>query len=311
LTLKRRPLTLWDGLFSQNPPIRNFLSGVTDDARKPDEIWVVQINPTQAKSEADGVHALPRIAFSGSDIWDLRNALAGNLALNQELGFVDAINRRMESGRGEDEAPASTAAQRRDKLVQVHRIVMDGNAVEAAAGMPLGANSKLDRDPGLRIALWEHGAVQARRYLALRRHVDKLFAGLDGALAGACACAGGLPPDGAGGGFRPDGAARLGELVVDGATLHGIAPDDPVAPQALVQWRSAHTRINGRPVRIEGRTELATGDGAETGWRLKDVRITAVVPTEPAQPAPTPARVRARRQAGQPAPARPQSEVRH
>ena len=311
LTLAHRPLTLWDGLFSQNPPIRNFLSGVADDARKPDEIWVVQINPTQAKSEADGVHALPRIAFSGSDIWDLRNALAGNLALNQELGFVEAINRRMEAGRGEDDAPATTAAQRRDKLVQVDRIVMDGNAVEAAAGMPLGANSKLDRDPGLRNALWEHGAEQARRYLALRRHVDKLFAGLDGALAGACACAGGLPPDGAGGGLRPDGAARLGELVVDGATLHGIAPDDPTVPQALVQWRSAHTRINGRPVRIEGRSELATGDGAETEWHLKDVRITAVVPTMPAQPLPTPARVKARRQTGQPQPPRPQSEVRH
>jgi len=315
LTLAPRPLTLWDGLFSQNPPIRNFLSGVVDDARKPDEIWVVQINPTQAKAEAGGPHALPRIAFSGGDIWDLRNALAGNLALNQELGFVDAINRRMETGRGEDEAPASTAAQRRDKLVQVDRIVMDATAVEAAAGMPLGANSKLDRDPGLRTALWEHGAVQARRYLALRRDVDKLFAGLDGTLAGACACAAGLPPDGAGGGstgtVRPDGAARFGELVVSSTTVHGIAPDVPDTPQALVEWRSAHTRINGRPVRIEGRSELAAAASPEADWRLKDVRITAVVPTAPAQPVPTPARVKARRQAGQAVPARPQSEVRH
>lgn len=321
LTLGWRPLTLWDGLFSQNPPIRNFLSGVADDARKPDEIWVVQINPTQAKAEAAGPAALSRIAFSGSDIWDLRNALAGNLALNQELGFVDAINRRMEAGRDDDEAPASAAAQRRDKLVQIDRIVMDGAAVEAAAGMPLGANSKLDRDPGLRAALWEHGALQARRYVALRRHMDKLFVGLDGTLAGACACAAGLPPDGAGGGttatVMPDGAARFGELIVEGATVHGIAPDDPAAPQAFVQWRSAHTRINGRSVRIEGRSELGGGDGPQPDWRLKDVRITAVVPAVPAQPMPTPARVRARRRAGQIAqstqsiPARPPSEVRH
>lgn len=315
LTLAPRPLTFWDGLFSQNPPIRNFLSGVVDDARKPDEIWVVQINPIQAKAEAGAPHGRRGIAFSGSDIWDLRNSLAGNLSMNQELGFVDAINRRMETGRGGDEAPASTAAQRRDKLVQVDRIVMDGSAVAAATGMPLGANSKLDRDPGLRAALWEHGTVQAHRYLALRRHVEKLFSGLDGTLAGACACAAGLPPAGAASGpaaaIRPDGAARFGELIVEGATVHGIAPDVPETPQALVQWRSAHTQINGRPVRIEGRTELAAGDGTPADWRLKDVRITAVVPTVPAQPVLTPARARARRQAGQPVAARPSQEVRH
>jgi hypothetical protein len=277
-TLAPRPLALWDGLFSQNPPIRNFLSGVADDARKPDEIWVVQINPTEAKAEAGGPGALSRIAFSGGEIWDLRNALGGNLSLNQELGFVDAINRRMESGRGNDDAPAGAAARRRDKLVQVDRIVMDGSAVEAAAGMPLGANSKLDRDPRLRAALWDHGTLQARRYLALRRDVGRLFSGLDGALAGACACAAGLPPDGTGGVPLPDGAARLGELVVDGTTVHGIAPDVPGKPQAYVKWRSAHTRIQGSPVRIEGRTELAAAGDANPEWHLKDVRITAVVP---------------------------------
>ena len=297
-TLAPRPLTLWDGLFSQNPPIRNFLSGVADDARKPDEIWVVQINPTQARLDTGGAH----IALNGGEIWDLRNALAGNLALNQELGFVDAINRRMESGRGDDTSPASAAAQRRDKLVQVDRIVMDGMAVEAAAGMPLGANSKLDRDPALRGALWDHGATQARRYLALRQHVPALFADLDGTLAGACACAAGQRPDGAGGALRPDGAARFGELVIDGATVHGIAPDMPDTPQALVAWRSAHTLVNGRPVRIEGQSELMVADA---GWRLKDVRITAVVPK--ARP-PAPARRRAGRQS---VPVQPPSEVRH
>jgi predicted acylesterase/phospholipase RssA len=300
-TLAPRTLTLWDGLFSQNPPIRNFLSGVADDARKPDAIWVVQINPTQARLDADGAH----IAFTGGDIWDVRNALAGNLALNQELGFVDAINRRMESGRGDDPTPAGAAAQRRDKLVQVDRIVMDGAAVEAAAGMPLGANSKLDRDPALRGALWEHGATQARRYLALREHVPTLFADLDGTLAGACACAAGQRPDGGDGPYRPDGAARFGELVIDGATVHGIAPDVPGTPQALVAWRSAHTLIHGRPVRIEGQSELMAADA---GWQLKDVRITAVVPKAQPGRAPAPARAPAGRQAVR---VRPPSEARH
>ena len=35
----------WDGLFSQNPPIRELV-----DAR-PDEIWVIQINPTRVETE--------------------------------------------------------------------------------------------------------------------------------------------------------------------------------------------------------------------------------------------------------------------
>lgn len=300
-TLAPRPLTLWDGLFSQNPPIRNFLSGVADDEKKPDAIWVVQVNPSQARLAGNG----PHIAFDGGEIWELRNALGGNLAMNQELGFVDAINRRMESGRGDDASPASAAAQRRDKLVQVDRIVMDGTAVEAAAGMPLGANSKLDRDPALRAALWDHGAAQARRYLALRERVPRLFADLDVTLAGACACAAGQRPDGAGGTVRPDGAAHFGELVIDGATVHGIAPDVPRMPQAVVAWRSAHTLINGRPVRIEGRSELMVADA---GWQLKDVRITAVAPQPRSGRTPAPARAPAGRQA---VPVRPPPEARH
>lgn len=33
----------WDGLFSQNPPVSNFVRGVPDARAKPDEIWVIQI----------------------------------------------------------------------------------------------------------------------------------------------------------------------------------------------------------------------------------------------------------------------------
>ena len=37
--------TYWDGLFSQNPPIKE----LTDE--KPDEIWVIQINPSELEDE--------------------------------------------------------------------------------------------------------------------------------------------------------------------------------------------------------------------------------------------------------------------
>ena len=69
----------WDGLFSTNPPVREF----TDLAERPDEIWVVQINPQRRKDE-------PR---SAREIVDRRNELSGNLSLGQELYFIDRINR--------------------------------------------------------------------------------------------------------------------------------------------------------------------------------------------------------------------------
>ncbi|APG95533.1 patatin (plasmid) [Sinorhizobium americanum] len=68
----------WDGLFSRNPPVREF----TELPERPDEIWVVQINPQQRKLEP---RAMPEII-------DRRNELSGNLALSQELYFIAKIN---------------------------------------------------------------------------------------------------------------------------------------------------------------------------------------------------------------------------
>ncbi len=70
----------WDGLFSRNPPIREF-TDLPDDTR-PDEIWVVRINPKRRESEP---RAMPAIS-------DRTNELAGNLALDQELFFIAKIN---------------------------------------------------------------------------------------------------------------------------------------------------------------------------------------------------------------------------
>ena len=53
--------TLWDGLFSQNPPVHDLLD------TSPDELWVIQINPTARADE-------PRTIL---DITDRRNELAG------------------------------------------------------------------------------------------------------------------------------------------------------------------------------------------------------------------------------------------
>ena len=70
----------WDGLFSRNPPIRDLCH------LRPDEIWVIQINPQKRHEEPKLVH----------EIQDRRNELAGNLSLNQEIHFIKTINELLE-----------------------------------------------------------------------------------------------------------------------------------------------------------------------------------------------------------------------
>jgi NTE family protein len=74
--------SFWDGLFSQNPPVRELLDA------QPDELWVIQINPTTRSSE-------PRTVLS---IADRRNELAGNLSLYQELHFIEKIDQLLADG---------------------------------------------------------------------------------------------------------------------------------------------------------------------------------------------------------------------
>ncbi len=71
----------WDGLYSQNPPIRDFLSKVPKD-ETPDELWIIRINPQQ----------WPGVPTSRAEILDRENELAGNLSLNKELDFVLTVN---------------------------------------------------------------------------------------------------------------------------------------------------------------------------------------------------------------------------
>jgi NTE family protein len=66
----------WDGLFSQNPPVRDLTE------TSPDEIWVIQINPPHRTKEPTTIE----------EIRDRRNELAGNLSLEQEIYFIKKIN---------------------------------------------------------------------------------------------------------------------------------------------------------------------------------------------------------------------------
>jgi NTE family protein len=129
--------TYWDGLFSQNPPIRELID------LRPDEIWVIQINPTRRDTE-------PRTVL---DIADRRNELAGNLSLYQELHFVEKIDEWLEAGVLADHADY--------KSIIVRIVELSSSRVRQS----LSARSKLNRDPTFIRDLIAHGRAQADEFL--------------------------------------------------------------------------------------------------------------------------------------------------
>jgi predicted acylesterase/phospholipase RssA len=265
-TQEVRATACWDGLFSQNPPIKNFISHIGDPAKKPNGLWILQIN--QDKSDFSKRIADVNDTYRcGSELWHRRDTLSGNLSLNQEIAFIEAVNRRLDD--------PYQAGRPQDKPVEVVRIVMDAQAVSAAAGRELGIFSKFDRDLVLKNVLVEHGRVQATNFLALRADRDPLFSDLARALEQM--------------GARPGrGRARAakwrsgqifgGMLCPDVLTLDrapGLHQDS--APQATLIWHVSDAVVDGRVVGIRGRTELLTqGDG----WRVGETRLLEVLQKE-------------------------------
>jgi NTE family protein len=128
--------TFWDGLFSQNPPVRELLDV------SPDELWVIQINPTARADE-------PKTVL---DITDRRNELAGNLSLYQELHGIEVIDRLLADG-------MLVNSPYRQVTVRVLEFA------RPASSRLLGPTSKLNRDARFLRALMEQGARQAEEFL--------------------------------------------------------------------------------------------------------------------------------------------------
>lgn len=130
--------TYWDGLFSQNPPVRELLDA------GPDELWVIQINPQRLETEPTSL----------ADIADRRNELAGNLSLYQELAFIEKIDQLLEAGQ----------LSRGEKYKQIVVRVIELSRTRLPRG--LGSASKLNRDPRFIQDLMAHGEQQAGEFLA-------------------------------------------------------------------------------------------------------------------------------------------------
>lgn len=125
----------WDGLFSQNPPIKEFIKGHHAE-EKPDEIWVIQINPEKRKKLPESI----------KDIQDRRNELSGNLSLNQEIEFINTVNKW-----------TKYLPPKKYKTVKVQRIEMLNEDLDTA--------SKLDRSPTFIKKMMAYGEKEANIFL--------------------------------------------------------------------------------------------------------------------------------------------------
>ena len=132
----------WDGLYSQNPPVREFLAGVRKE-ETPDELWILRINPQQFAHRPQ----------SNADIQDRENQLMGNLSLNKELDFVLTVNDWITRFGGE--------FVNYYKHVTVRTIKMTEPTV-----MELRTSSKFDRSRGFIDRLRKEGHAVAQDWLA-------------------------------------------------------------------------------------------------------------------------------------------------
>ena len=126
-----------DGLVAQNPPIRDLLDAL------PDEIWVIQVNPTSIDYEPSSV----------AEITARRNELASNLALLQELSSIEIFDELI--ARGELKSD-------RVRPVTIRLLEMQ----QPPGKMRWSHNSKLDRDPRFIRELIDLGHNQASNFLA-------------------------------------------------------------------------------------------------------------------------------------------------
>jgi len=134
----------WDGLYSLNPPIREFFYSEVIPTDRPDELWIIRINPQQ----------WPEVPKSNADVQDRENELMGNLSLNKDLDFLMMMNRwnKKYSGQFANDHP----------LVTVRTIKMSKTTADS-----LRYSSKFDRSEAFMNQLRQEGERVARNWLNL------------------------------------------------------------------------------------------------------------------------------------------------
>lgn len=143
----------WDGLYSQNPPVRDFLDPPVA-AEKPDEIWVIRINPQEQVHEPD----------DAASIRDRQNELAGNISLNQELDHILDINAWLNRIQG-------------DAVTETHKpVTLRTIKMTPQTAADLRASDKFNRSRPRLTALREEGLAVAAQWLDHWRAHGETFA---------------------------------------------------------------------------------------------------------------------------------------
>jgi NTE family protein len=137
----------WDGVFAQNPPVRELPDVVRTlpGGRPPDDIWVIRINP----------QARDTVPQSMVEIRDRRNELAGIISLSQELHFIDFLNWLIDQGK-----LAATKDGKTYRKIELRSVRVGDDFARR-----LNYHSKRDRSRGFLQDLERHGVQQAEAFL--------------------------------------------------------------------------------------------------------------------------------------------------
>jgi NTE family protein len=133
----------WDGLYSQNPPVSQFV-GDTPLEDVPDEIWVIGSIRKGGTGSRSPFH----------DIHDRQNELSATCRLNQELTFIQAVNRWVR------EDKERTGFAKNHKEIDIYMITMAKHLTDS-----LDLGSKMNRDPAFVQDLRQHGNERATEFL--------------------------------------------------------------------------------------------------------------------------------------------------
>jgi NTE family protein len=140
----------WDGLFSDNPPVKELIrvSFVGTD-NFPDEIWIIQINPTEVETPPKDT----------AEIADRRNQMIGNVSLMQSLEFVAVCNLLLKEKALNHKVLAKFGIMRTEPVIV--RFLHMSPEIQSS----LDYVSKLSREPSHIHRLIEDGKKQALKFL--------------------------------------------------------------------------------------------------------------------------------------------------
>jgi NTE family protein len=166
---------LWDGLFSDNPPLDDLVrKRIVGAGNIPHEVWVIKINPTTRATAP----------VQPNEIADRRNQLEGNVSVFQNLKWIELINDLILEGAFQPDFLANfdipqpvripkAFASEPDKPYHIPWIEMSEELQRS-----LDYEGKLDRSPGNVESLIAHGEERGRAFLAERaRRVGTAGAG--------------------------------------------------------------------------------------------------------------------------------------